>query len=88
MFKSILASTAAAGLLLAPIAAQANTRAADASVSLAPLAEMTRQSSPIGAARNAVGDIDEALLVVLFGAIGTAIIVIIENQEDDASAGA
>lgn len=88
MFKSILASTAAAGLLVAPIAAQANTRAADASVSLAPISDMaSRQASPVSSADAIASGIPEWLLVLLFALIAAGIIVAVEQSEDDASPG-
>jgi uncharacterized membrane protein len=88
MIKNILASVAAAGLLVAPIAAQANTRAGDSAVSLAPLASMARTASPVGSVERQDGGISELLLIALFGLAGVAIIVTIENSETDSTAGA
>ena len=87
MLKTILASTAAAGLLVAPIAAQANTRAIDAGVSLAPMADLARQGSPVGSAEQLDGSIPEWLLVLIFAAIAAGIIIVIESSEGDASPG-
>ncbi|MCX7675769.1 MAG: hypothetical protein N2Z59_00130 [Alteraurantiacibacter sp.] len=88
MFKNFLASVAAAGLIVAPIAAQANTRASDSAVSLAPLASMIRTASPVGMVEQQEGGMSELLLVALFGLAGVGIIVAIEESETDSSAGA
>lgn len=88
MIKNVFASVAAAGLLVAPIAAQANTRAADASVSLAPIANMAaRQGSPVGSSEEIVGALPAWLLAALFAAIAAGLIIVIEESEDDASPG-
>lgn len=87
MFKSILASTAAAGLLLAPIAAQANTRAVDAAVSLNPIADAARSGSPIGNSEAMASGIPEWLLVLLFAVVAVGIIVVVEESETNASPG-
>lgn len=87
MFKTVLASTAAASLLLAPVAAAANTRAGHASVSLAPIAESLRTGSPVRSSEGLIEEGSELLLVLLFGGIGAAIIVAVENAEDDATPG-
>jgi hypothetical protein len=87
MFKSILAGTAAVGLLVAPIAAQANTRAVDSAVSLAPIASSDRIASPVGASEQLWEGFPEWLLVLLFALIAAGIIIVIEQSEDDASPG-
>ncbi len=88
MIKKLLASTAAAGLVVAPIAAQAGTRAIDAGVSIAPVADaMARQASPVGESEQFWEGIPEWLLVFLFALIAAGIIIVIEHQEDDATPG-
>ena len=87
MIKNLLASIAAAGLVVAPVAAQANARAIDAGVSLAPIADAVRAGSPVGATEANASELPEWLLVLLFALIGAGIIIIIEHSEDDASPG-
>lgn len=82
MIKNALAYTAAALLTLAPIAAQAGTRAADASVSLAP---MSRLGSPVGTAQSLRPDEDILWLIALLFGAGVGGIFVIESQEGDAS---
>ncbi|RIV83058.1 hypothetical protein [Aurantiacibacter zhengii] len=77
MLKKILAATAAASLTVAPIAAQANTRAADAGVSI----EMSeRMAARIGESEEAGLKIPLALIILLFGAGAAAIIALIEDN--------
>ncbi|TIX48961.1 hypothetical protein [Alteraurantiacibacter aquimixticola] len=88
MFKSALACVAAAGLVLAPVAASANTRAADNAVSLASIAQgMDRSASPIGESENLKGK-SEWLLVLLFGGLAAAIVLLIEDGEKEVENGA
>ena len=92
MLRNVLASLAAAGLLVAPIAAQANTRAGDSRVSLAALKGVERAASQIGPARNqGDGDDDRGipiwLLVLLFGAAGGGIIAAVELTQSTKSPG-
>lgn len=88
MVRKILASTAAAGLAFAPIAAQAGTRAADAGVSVQSLGGLDRAASPLGAAeQQADSGIPTWLLVLLFGAAGVGIIAAVESNENNKSPG-
>lgn len=91
MLRHVLASLAAAGLLVAPISAQANTRASESRVSLAPLKGAARAASPIGPARNQADDEDRGmpiwLLVLLFGAAGGGIIAAVELTQSSKSPG-
>lgn len=88
MFKNVLASLAAAGLLVAPIAAQANTRAADANVSLDVLAEIDRAPAAVGQYESGLEDDDDLWAWLLgFLAVGGGIILLVESSEDDRSSG-
>lgn len=87
MIKNLLASAAAAGLLFAPIAVQAGTRAAEAGVSMEAL---SRASAPMGAAEYQTDEDDGIpmwLLIVLFGAAGGGLIAAIESAENNKSPG-
>lgn len=88
MIKNFLASIAAAGLLVAPIAAQANTRAGEAGVSMEALA---RSAAPVGAAEYQGEDEDDGLpmwiVIALFLAAGGGIIAAIESGENNKSPG-
>lgn len=77
MIKNMLAATAAASLTLAPIAAQANTRAADAAVSID---ISDRVGAPVDVSEEAGLQIPFALLVLLFGAAAVALVAIIESE--------
>ncbi|WP_120077421.1 hypothetical protein [Aurantiacibacter odishensis] len=77
MMKNILAATAAASLTLAPVAAQANTRAADAGVSID---ISDRLGAPVGEAEEAGLKVPLALIILLFGAGAAAIIALIESN--------
>lgn len=77
MLKNILAATAASSLALAPLAAQANTRAADAGVSIG---ISDRVGAPIDDAEEAGLRVPLALIVLLFGAGAAAIIALIEDN--------
>jgi len=89
MTKSLLASIAAAGLVFAPIAAQAGTRAAESGVSMASLANVSRAPASMGAAEYQAdeGGIPTWLLVLLFAAAGGGIIAAIESGENNKSPG-
>lgn len=89
MTKNLLASIAAAGLVFAPIAAQAGTRAAESGVSMASLAAIGRAPAPMGAAEyQAEGEgIPMWLLIILFAAAGGGIIAAIESGENNRSPG-
>lgn len=81
MIKNLLACTAAAVLAFAPVAVQAGTRAADAAVSLDPIA---RQASPIGAAQNLIvddDDDDEIWPIFIFGSAAATIFFLLESRE-------
>lgn len=87
MLKKALALTAAAGLVIAPIAAQANSRAVDSAVSL------DRAAMPVGAAQGLSDDDDDGIggLWWLFGGailIGVALAVMGDTEEDNATPGA
>lgn len=86
MIKNILASVAAAGLLVAPIAAQANTRASDSQVSLAALGDTSARTGSIAGDAESING-GATLLILLFGALAAAIILLVESGEDDASPG-
>lgn len=77
MLKNILAAAAAASLTVAPIAAQANTRAADSTVSID---VSDRVGAPVDVAEEAGGKFPLALIVLLFGAGAAAIIALIEDN--------
>lgn len=88
MIKNVLAATAAAGLLFAPIAAQAGTRASDSRVSLASTSSIDRASSRIGTAEAQAEDgIPNWLLVLLFAAAGVGIFYAVESNENNKSPG-
>lgn len=85
MLKSILASTAALGLAITPVAAQAGTRSADAVVSL------DRAGAGIDQpASNFDGEDLRGLWWLFGGAILAGIILVIagDSDEDNASPGA
>lgn len=87
VLKKALALTAAAGLVIAPIAAQANSRAVDSAVSL------DRAAMPVGAAQGLSDDDDDGIggLWWLFGGailIGVALAVMGDTEEDNATPGA
>jgi hypothetical protein len=86
MIRNVLASVAAAGLVFAPLAAQASTRAGNAGVSMDAL---SRAGATMGAAEYQAADdgIDMWLLLLLFGAAGTGIILAIESGENNESPG-
>lgn len=84
MIKNLLASIAAMGLVFAPIAAQAGTRAADAGVSMDAL---SRTAAPMGSAENVGDGIPMWLLILLFAAAGGGIIAAIESGENNKSPG-
>ena len=85
MIKNLLASIAAAGVLVSPIVAQAGTRASDAGVSMAGLA---RSSAPMGAAEQQADDgIPMWLLILLFAGAGAGIIAAVESGENNKSQG-
>lgn len=57
-FGKSLSIVAAAGLAIAPVVAQANTRSSDATVSLAPIAgDASRIASPVAESEDALGKI-------------------------------
>ena len=85
MIKNLLASIAAAGVLVSPIVAQAGTRAADAGVSMAAL---SRTSAPMGAAEQQADEgIPMWLLILLFAGAGAGIIAAVESGENNKSQG-
>ena len=87
MMKNILAATAAAGLMFAPIAAQAGTRAADSAVSMNALA-FERTASPVGLSEAQSEDGNSTLLLLLaFAAVAAGIVIIVEGSENDTSPG-
>lgn len=77
MIKNILAATAAFGLVAAPVAAQANTRASDASVSIG-LAD--REGASVAASEEAGLKVPLALIILLFGAGAAAVVALIEDN--------
>ena len=86
MIKNLLASIAAAGVLVSPIVAQAGTRAADAGVSMNSLA---RTAAPMGTAEYQSDNdgIPMWLLILLFAAAGGGIIAAVESGENNRSPG-
>ena len=86
MIKNLLASIAAAGVLVSPIVAQAGTRAADAGVSMAGL---SRTAAPMGAAEQQADEdgIPMWLLILLFAGAGAGIIAAVESGENTKSQG-
>jgi len=89
MIKNLLATVAAAGLVFAPIAAQAGTRAADAGVSTNALASLERAPSPLGTgeAMGDDGDVPLWLLILLFAGVGAGIIAATDSSENNKSPG-
>ena len=87
MIKNLLASIAAAGLAVAPVAAQAGTRAADSGVSMDALSSLQRVSSPIRSSEKADGGLPVPLIILLFGAAGAGLILAIEGGENNKSPG-
>lgn len=89
MFKNALASVAAAGLLIAPIAAQANTRADDSQVSLSVLGDPSaRMGAGAFSAEGMAGSgISLAMIIAIFGSIAAFIVWLAEQEEDDGSPG-
>lgn len=77
MLKTILAAAAAASLTVAPIAAQANTRAADSAVSID---VSDRVGAPVNVSEEAGQKVPLALIILLFGGAAAAIIAIIEDN--------
>lgn len=77
MLKNILAAAAAASLTVAPVAAQANTRAADSAVSID---VSDRVGAPVDVAEENGAKFPLALIVLLFGAGAAAIIALIEDN--------
>lgn len=77
MLKNILAATTAVSLSVAPVAAQANTRAAESSVSID---VSDRLGAPVEAAEENGAKFPLALIILLFGAGAAAIIAIIEEN--------
>lgn len=82
MLKNILAATAAAGLAFAPIAAQANTRASDAGVSLA---SIDRAGAPVVNAEELGGEFPVALIIALFGGAALALILAVQSGNGEAA---
>ena len=87
MIRNALSLVAAAGLVLAPIVAQANTRAASAGVAM-DAGEVDRLGAPVsGELREAGKGIPLWLLIMLFGGTATAIILGVEAGENNKSPG-
>jgi len=85
--KNLLAATAAAGLVFAPIAAAAGTRAADTTVSLQALS-VERTAAAIGKSQALGEDGDSTLLLlVAFAAVAAGVVVVVEGGENDTSPG-
>lgn len=81
MFTKIITTTAAAGLAFAPIAAQANTRAADS----APVYTSTSAAQP-GLGRSAEGENIVGVPGVIIGLLAAAAVIgaiVIASSEDD-----
>lgn len=81
MFKKVLATTAAAGLVFAPIAAQANTRASESVVSL------ERSGAVISDGEELEGE-GLGLLLGLLIVIGVLLVIAGDSSEDNGSPGA
>ena len=79
MLKTILAGVAALGLTVAPIAAQAGTRANASSVSIAP--DMARVGSSVGEAEELAGAIPFGILVAIFG-VAAAIVIAVAIEDN------
>jgi len=77
MLKKILAASAAVSLTVAPIAAQANTRAADAGVSID---ISDRVGAPVAESEEAGLKVPLALIILLFGAGAAAVVALIEDN--------
>lgn len=60
MLKKVLAATLAAGLAVAPIAAQAGDRASDSEVSLASIVDLDRAPAPMSEEGEELGGITPA----------------------------
>lgn len=87
MIKNILASVAAAGLLVAPIAAQANTRPSDNTVSLSSLEDTHTRRSTMMEMPDGLGGMSIVAIIAVFGSVAAFLIWLVENGEDDASPG-
>lgn len=77
MLKNVLAATATFCLVAAPVAAQANTRASDAGVSIS---ISDRQAADVLASEEAGLKVPLALIILLFGAGAAAVIALIEDN--------
>lgn len=78
--RSITTGAAAAALMFSPVAAMANTRSSEASVSLAPIAaDASRIASPIGEAEDINGEIP-AWLIALLLALGLTLHEIVTSR--------
>ncbi len=86
MIKNVLATVAAAGLLLAPIAAQAGTRAADSGVSMD---AMARAAAPVDAAEydTRSGGLGTVWWVAGFALVGLALVTAITSGANTKSPG-
>lgn len=88
MIKNILAATAIASLAIAPLAAMANTRAANSGVQMRALGSLQRTSSPIGLFESQdEGGFPTEAVVGLFGAAGLGLILAVEETENKKSPG-
>ena len=81
--KTLIASAVAASLTLAPIAAQANTRAVEASVSLAALSVPNPQVGILTPEDEEDDETGAWLWVVGGAALLAAFLVLLESGEDD-----
>lgn len=73
MLKKVLAATLAAGLTVAPIAAQAGERASASEVSLAPIASLERAPAPISEEGEEIGGITPAVAAAIAIFLGVTI---------------
>lgn len=83
MIKNILASVAAAGLLVAPVAAQANTRASDNQVSLASLGDASARTGSITEGSEKFAGVSLALIIAIFGSVAAFLIWVAEQADDE-----
>lgn len=88
MSKTIIALAIAAGLTLSPVAAQAGSKAANASVSLAPLANAQILRASTHDDPDKRSGISPGVIAAIFGLSIAAIVALIGTAEENRSGGA
>ena len=90
LLSAAVASSLAAGAALAPVSALANTRAGDAGVRFDAPGVLQRLAAPMALFEGQGGEdegISTLLVVLLFGAAATGIILAVESTENQKSPG-